>query len=86
MKKGDKEMKVWGLIVILMIVVSCVSWAAGSEEAGTYKISAYIEQDRLLFNTTEPNEVANKSICSVFGEGGILHDTHFFRCIFNKKS
>jgi len=65
MKKGDKRMKIGGLIVILIVVMSCFGWAAGSEEAGSDKISAYIEQDGSLFNTTEPNEVANKSICNV---------------------
>jgi subtilisin family serine protease len=65
MKKGDKELRVWGLIVILMIVVSAFCWAAGSEEAGAYKVGDYSEQGESLFNTTEPNEVANKSICSV---------------------
>jgi len=35
MKKGDKEMKVWGLIVILilMVVVSAFGWAAGANVA-----------------------------------------------------
>ena len=65
MKKGDKEMRVWGLILVLIVVVSAFCWAAGSEEAGAYKVGAYSEQDGSLFNTTEPNEVANKSICSV---------------------
>ena len=68
MRKGDKArgiLGVWGLIVVLIVVVSCFSWAAGSEEAGAYKVGDYSEQDGSLFNTTEPNEVANKSICSV---------------------
>ncbi|MGB2728575.1 MAG: S8 family serine peptidase [Halobacteriota archaeon] len=58
MKKG---VKVWGLIVILMVVISCFSWAAGSDEAGSYKINAYIEQDRSSLNATKPNEVTNLS-------------------------
>ena len=31
MKKGDKEMKVWGLIVVLMLVTSAFSVAVSAE-------------------------------------------------------
>ena len=55
MKKGDKEIGVWGLIVILIVVVSAFSWAAGSEEAGAYKIHAYVEQ----------NDSNVKKVCNV---------------------
>jgi subtilisin family serine protease len=61
MKKGDKRRWIWGLIVILIVVVSTFCWAAGSEEAGAYKVGAYSEQDGSLFNTTEPNEITNLS-------------------------
>jgi subtilisin family serine protease len=60
MRKGAK---VWGLIVVLIVVGSCFSLAVGSDEAESYiKTSAYIGQDGSLFNTTqEPNEVTNLS-------------------------
>jgi len=52
----------WGAIVVLAVVVSAFCWAAGSEEAGTYKVGANSEQDASLFNTTtEQNEVTNLS-------------------------
>jgi flagellar basal body L-ring protein FlgH len=59
--------------VMLVIVVSAFGWATGSEEERSYKNHAYIEQDDPLFNTIEPNEVANKSI---LGENFQIIETH----------
>ena len=48
--------------MVLAVVVSAFCWAAaGSEEAGAYKVGANSEQDASLFNTTEQNEVTNLS-------------------------
>ena len=58
MKRGTG---LWGAIVVLAVVVSAFFWAAGSEEAGAYKVGANSEQDASLFNTTEQNEVTNLS-------------------------
>jgi len=44
MKKGDKAMRIWGAIVVLIIIVSCFSWVARSEEAVAY-IGVYCGQD-----------------------------------------
>jgi subtilisin family serine protease len=59
MRKGDRAMGVWGLIVILIVVVNAFCWAAGSEEAGAYKVGAYSEHD----GSNVTNEVTQ--VCTV---------------------
>ena len=49
----------WGAIVVLAVVVSAFCWAAGSEEAGTYKIRVDIDQD----GSDVTNEVTQ--VCNV---------------------
>ena len=49
MKKGDKAMEVtgvWSAILIVMIVVGCFSWAAGSKIRAEiyYDGSLYVEE------------------------------------------
>ena len=56
MKRGTG---VWCAIVVLVVVVGAFCWAAGSEEAGTYKIRVDIDQD----GSDVTNEVTQ--VCNV---------------------
>jgi len=57
-----KAMKIWGLIAILIIVVSCFSWVAGLNVMTDSSKS--VEQENIRI-ATKQDEVKNESICAV---------------------